>query len=100
LEESQNSGQCTEENLGKCGIMKVVFWITNQLSEWYGLSAKGCSDVVPLVCHFILHVCLIMMKVKNQDTLCNLDVPSHVLIVFIFHLHMKIILYLITCLHK
>jgi hypothetical protein len=25
LEESQNSGQCTEENLGKCGIMKVVF---------------------------------------------------------------------------
>jgi len=56
------------------------------------LSAKGCSSVVSLVCHFILHICLVMMKVKNQDTLCNLDVSSCVLIVFIFHLHLKIIL--------
>jgi hypothetical protein len=99
LEESQNSEQRTEENLVKCGIMKVV-WITNELSECYCLSAKGCSDVVSLVCHFILHVCSVMMKVKNQDTLCNLDVSSCVLIVFIFHLHLKIILHLITCLHK
>ena len=41
-----------------------------------------------------------MMKVKNQDTLCNLDVSSCVLIVVIFHLCLKIILYLITCLHQ
>lgn len=32
-EESQNSEQQTEENLVKFGIMKVVFRVTNQLSE-------------------------------------------------------------------